>query len=59
MRAEQRHDIPEVSVLMFPSLRRALLPFSSYLFDRVDKVRTAVVRNKKRANETLHAKIFV
>lgn len=45
MRAEQRHDIPEVSVLMFPSLRRALLPFSSYLFDCVDKVRTAVVRN--------------
>lgn len=58
MRAEQRRNILEVGVLMFSSLCRALLPFPSYLFDCVDKVRTAVVRNKKSANETSPAKIF-
>lgn len=49
----------KVSVLMFLLLRSDILPFSSYLFDWVDKVRTAVIGNKKRANEIHHAKMFV
>lgn len=57
MRVEQEHDIPEASVLMFLPLRGALLPFPSFLFACIDKVRTVVIRNKKRANESCHTKI--